>query len=255
MSKKQAAPSPLVGRQVAAFVWQSLLQHELCVAGTTNEGTVRLQPSRHSASQRLAAPSYVEGVLLGRPQKVLALESARSQAAISSLLQRQMKTMGLAGTVLRLPLALAMLAHAATSDLLNVTLLERDATSAEVFLFRGIVSEAALGGLTAAEQDVTLRYLQGQSCVAIAEARCSRPRTVANQLAGVFHRFGTAGRFDLLRVVLQHAQRSGTPCSLELIGPALERPWRRAIQQSADVRLREHRVVPATTYGSLQVSW
>lgn len=51
--------------------------------------------------------------------------------------------------------------------------------------------------LTDAERDVALRVVEGQSNAAIAEARGTHVRTVANQLAALFRKLGVASRSEL----------------------------------------------------------
>jgi DNA-binding NarL/FixJ family response regulator len=56
--------------------------------------------------------------------------------------------------------------------------------------------------LTEAERDVALRVLAGNSNAAIASARRSSERTVANQLARIYRKLGVASRSELARRLL-----------------------------------------------------
>jgi DNA-binding NarL/FixJ family response regulator len=69
----------------------------------------------------------------------------------------------------------------------------------ELLLFSWTQAPAELGGLTAAERDVLRLVVQGESNAAIARARGSRPRTVANQVATLLRKTGAASRFELIR--------------------------------------------------------
>jgi DNA-binding CsgD family transcriptional regulator len=51
--------------------------------------------------------------------------------------------------------------------------------------------------LTDAERDVALRVVRGESNAAIAKARGTHVRTVANQLAALFRKLGVASRAEL----------------------------------------------------------
>jgi DNA-binding NarL/FixJ family response regulator len=75
-----------------------------------------------------------------------------------------------------------------------------DATDAASVLVLGmpLAHERALTGLTRAERAVALLLLAGASNVAIAEARGASPRTVANQVAGVFRKLGVGSRTSLI---------------------------------------------------------
>lgn len=59
----------------------------------------------------------------------------------------------------------------------------------------------AFADLTDAERDVALRVAEGQSNAAIAEARGTHVRTVANQLASLFRKLGVASRAELRAAV------------------------------------------------------
>ena len=58
---------------------------------------------------------------------------------------------------------------------------------------------AAASELTAAERDVLGRVVGGASNAAIARARRTSTRTVANQIAGLLRKLGADSRFDLIR--------------------------------------------------------
>ncbi|HEY8944571.1 MAG TPA: helix-turn-helix transcriptional regulator [Polyangiaceae bacterium] len=56
--------------------------------------------------------------------------------------------------------------------------------------------------LTAAEYDVTCKVLEGASYAEISVCRSKSNRTVANQMASVFHRLGVSGRSALIARLL-----------------------------------------------------
>jgi DNA-binding NarL/FixJ family response regulator len=53
--------------------------------------------------------------------------------------------------------------------------------------------------LTSAERDVLARVVRGESNQAIASARRTSVRTIANQVASLLRKTGAASRFDLIR--------------------------------------------------------
>jgi DNA-binding NarL/FixJ family response regulator len=53
--------------------------------------------------------------------------------------------------------------------------------------------------LTAAEREVLVRLVRGESNQAIATARKTSVRTIANQVASLLRKTGATSRFDLIR--------------------------------------------------------
>jgi DNA-binding CsgD family transcriptional regulator len=74
--------------------------------------------------------------------------------------------------------------------------------------FRVAVDAAAMGQLTAAEEQVALHVLEGRSNADIARIRGRSERTVANQVAAVFRKLGTSGRVELVRRLVGARLRS-----------------------------------------------
>jgi DNA-binding CsgD family transcriptional regulator len=54
-----------------------------------------------------------------------------------------------------------------------------------------------LSRLTSSERDIVARVLRGQSTSAIAKARGTSPRTVANQLGAIYEKLGVRSRREL----------------------------------------------------------
>lgn len=69
----------------------------------------------------------------------------------------------------------------------------------EFLVFSWEARPAPPAELTAAERDVLDRVVRGDSNAAIARARSSSERTVANQVASLLKKTGAASRFDLIR--------------------------------------------------------
>ena len=199
-----------------AQVWTAVLQGQLRMSAAPLDRQLILlpepplsEPLRYYTGDQ----DCLASILRGRMQKVVAVERGRAQATLSAHLKRQLKAMGVNYRPRRLPLALAVLAHAASSEMVDVAIRDAGDGNSSCLLVPEI-SEASLARLTPSQRDVTRRYLEGDCYAEIAAARAQRPRTVANQLAAVFGRYGTAARFDLLRAILECGQRLGARSTL-----------------------------------------
>jgi DNA-binding NarL/FixJ family response regulator len=82
---------------------------------------------------------------------------------------------------------------------LAVDLLDVDGEDFAVFQWSA--DEPALDALTAAEREVLDRIVAGDSNAAIARARATSVRTVANQVASLLRKLGAGSRYDLIRRV------------------------------------------------------
>lgn len=69
----------------------------------------------------------------------------------------------------------------------------------ELLVFSWSEKASAIAGLTAAEREVLARVVRGESNAAIAKARKTSERTVANQVASLLRKTGARSRFDLIR--------------------------------------------------------
>lgn len=69
----------------------------------------------------------------------------------------------------------------------------------DLIVFSWEVAEGPPADLTAAERDVLARVVRGESNAAIATARKTSVRTIANQVARLLRKTGAASRFDLIR--------------------------------------------------------
>jgi DNA-binding CsgD family transcriptional regulator len=69
-------------------------------------------------------------------------------------------------------------------------------------------ASAGAASLTAAERDVLRHILEGATNEAIASARGTSVRTVANQVAALLRKTGAGSRFDLIRCFADAVSRS-----------------------------------------------
>lgn len=70
--------------------------------------------------------------------------------------------------------------------------------------------------LTDAERDIAARILRGESNRDIAERRGTSVRTVANQIAGLYHKLGIASRAELAALAIRKDEAPHTDASAEL---------------------------------------
>jgi DNA-binding NarL/FixJ family response regulator len=69
----------------------------------------------------------------------------------------------------------------------------------ELVVFSWDVAESPPAQLTSAERAVLARVVRGESNQAIARARKTSARTIANQVASLLRKTGCSSRFDLIR--------------------------------------------------------
>jgi DNA-binding NarL/FixJ family response regulator len=69
----------------------------------------------------------------------------------------------------------------------------------ELIVFSWDVAASPPPVLTSAERDVLARVVRGESNQAIAQARKTSVRTIANQVASLLRKCGATSRFDLIR--------------------------------------------------------
>lgn len=169
----------------------------------TSLGSTRDQPrpaARHFAALRQ--------VLSGSYQKTLALDLGLSPATVASNLAIALTAMGLDTRASRVPVILAMAAHAAREPGSNFGA-RCTALGAGDKLLRVIsVDRPDLHlrhRLTAAEFVVVQLFLDAHTHGDIAAIRGSRLRTIANQLASAYDRLGLSGRSELIGYVVRTA--------------------------------------------------
>lgn len=123
----------------------------------------------------------------GHSNKWIALTMNLAESTVSTYLQRAMRKLG---TTSRVELVARVRGSITTPD--------------------GFSCKAVARGLTEAEIDVTQRILCGQSNELISAARGTSVRTVANQVASIFRKFGVASRSELasLMVTCRHSLKS-----------------------------------------------
>jgi DNA-binding CsgD family transcriptional regulator len=197
-------------------LWQRLLTGELVVAETTmTNDAVMLSLRRWATPLRLAVPAEssraFETVVRGQSQKVVAIDLELSASSVSGKLQQVVTGMGLRCNPTRIPLGVALLAHAAERPELIAGYWEgeriQDGPPTYVVMLKRC--DAVLAGkLSKSEFDVVRRLLEGCTYRVIARDRVTSVRTIANQASAIFRKVGVSGRFGLLRSVIESTFRT-----------------------------------------------
>lgn len=152
----------------------------------------------------------LERVVLGVPQKSLAIDLGLAPATIAFRLQKCVRALGLRCQVQELPLLLILVVHASRR-----TARAKDERWHAVANENGIVydvsvlrPDANLSDILAEGPRAVVRMLlEGKRSQEIARLRQRSVRTVCNQLANTYRKFGVSGRVELLNhLVLSHCQ-------------------------------------------------
>jgi len=147
-------------------------------------------------------------ILLTPSRKQLAIELGLSASTLAALSKQCLNSLGLSCTPCTAPPLLIMAAGAACAQAAGATgtpsaTAERWALAPHFELIRAARPELKFAAaLSRAEFDVAQRLLEGNSYAAIALSRQTSARTIANQVAAVFHRLGVSGRPELAQRLL-----------------------------------------------------
>lgn len=153
----------------------------------------------------------LERVLVGPGQKTVAAEFNLSPSTITAAAKQCLSAMGLSSCPSRVPLLIVMAAMAASREPGTV---QARTTALRIRDIPYRVISAALpgpllpGSLSRAELDVIRLLIEGKTHSQIARSRKRSVRTVANQLASGFQRFGVSGRSELLSFLVTAAERT-----------------------------------------------
>jgi len=145
--------------------------------------------------------ALAESAILGQAQKVLAMDLGRSNTTVSTVLHGSLQGMGLSCQFRCLPLALALLAHAARRPeaLLRPSLVRQGEAWVVTFARPDWALRARLSD---SEYEVARLALEGKTHAEMALLRRVSARTIANQLQSVFSKLRVTGRFQLLSLAI-----------------------------------------------------
>jgi len=147
-------------------------------------------------------------ILLGEPQKVLALELGLAASSVALVARQCAGAMGMQVSATRLPTVVIMAAHTSmrgsSVTAKSSSLVVHDACYEMLSVER--LAPSARFSLSAAERNVVDLLVDRHSNAEIARIRRTSTRTVANQLTNVLHKLRARGRSEvLLRLIENHA--------------------------------------------------
>lgn len=224
--------------------WLGILSGALLIVDastTTDRAVLALRRANNplSFADSSAQASLFGAVVRGKLQKVLAIERGLPPSTIASKLRYMIERMGLDCNISRLPLAVALLAHAVERPELVDTYTDfarsLDSPATCVLLLKRC-EHALAPRLSKSEFEIAGQFLEGRSYEAIARGRFTSLRTIANQMSSIFRKTGATGRYGLLRATIEQAcvappkstllpaPPRRVPPLLRLTAPTLEAP-------------------------------
>lgn len=140
--------------------------------------------------------------MLGTGRKTVCFDFNLHSSTLAQGLKQTLARIGLNCSPARVPLVVALLAHAATGCASRELWVGRfELEGRRYVVLSAHLYSKAWERLSSAERAVLELRAIGKSHSDIAEQRRTSPRTVANQLAAATHRLGVSGRLDLLRMM------------------------------------------------------
>jgi DNA-binding NarL/FixJ family response regulator len=183
----------------AAAIWESLLRGrsvvtEHLVGASARSIQVRpvAGPPHAHASAHHATETHVAGRRArGESLKALALDLGWSHGGVRACIASAMRKLWISSD-----LDLVLLLREPSPRGLTATRVGLGADDPVVFTVP--IAWALPACLSPAEQDVALEVVAGQSQKAIAQARRTSPRTIANQVGSIFRKLGVHSRIEFL---------------------------------------------------------
>lgn len=194
-------------------LWDGLVQGRLrlkmCFQSDTRLHAVAVRvddPARRKPLSERHAKILKTWLLHGRSKQV-AYDHGVSPSAMTALLKNALTRLGLHITPREVPSLLLLVAHATPGRPQAIACEHLTADEAQLLI--SIENfEPKQFGLSPAERDILPRLIAGRSNGALASERSVSPRTIANQLAHLFRKFGVSSRMELLIVLTRsHLQR------------------------------------------------
>jgi DNA-binding NarL/FixJ family response regulator len=158
-------------------------------------------PGRISTKLTLRRLQFLERVLLGAPQKVVALETGCSPSAVAVAVRDALRALGLTNSGSHVPALLVMLVHMLHGKARRVDLRldYLPGADGEVQVLSSARPELMLcDRLTPTELEVIGLLVEGSTYAEIAMHRCTSARTIANQIASAYRKLKVSGRLELL---------------------------------------------------------
>lgn len=189
-----------------ATLWQALLDGELfvfdsyCAAGRCYAVIERVLHANHP---RPSAVHLLERVFSGESQKTLACELEVSVATVAAHSAAVLRAIAKPQQVSRAPIILVMAAFASQGVRQQAARLEEVREDGRWVISVEVPGATLRSRLSASEWEVARLSIEGETHVAIARARRTSRRTIANQLASAFNKLRISGR-GMLRAQAVH---------------------------------------------------
>jgi DNA-binding NarL/FixJ family response regulator len=154
--------------------------------------------------------------LAGQSEKAIAIDLGLASSTVCGDIRRSLDTLSVDPRTPGLMLFLARVYHATSRSQWGATF--RRLAPGDLFVVTLPPLELNLARyLAPAELDVCQLLLRGCAHGEIARVRGTRPRTVSNQIATVFHKLNVSGRMALIAALVQQEhQESHHPCATEV---------------------------------------
>jgi DNA-binding CsgD family transcriptional regulator len=197
----------LTGRQHAVD-W--FIDEERCFLVVRDARPDERLPSFANARNR----ALLTRVLLGEPQKVVALDLRVSPSSVAAIAAQYAEAMGFRNGVRRLPVLLLMAVHVGTHGPAQAS------AQSAVFVHDGVrhrvlvaarPNPARWPNLSEAESAVVALLFERYPNADIARLRQTSPRTVANQLGSVMHKLGARSRCEIISKLIQGQSEGSAP--------------------------------------------
>jgi DNA-binding CsgD family transcriptional regulator len=191
-----------------ATLWGWLLDGHCSIAGEWSDSersTVLVKPS--DGTRRAIHPTAVdilEQVWLGEIPKCLASHRGIGRSTIAAHCSNTLRSIGCTTDASHASLVLIMAAHDARGISMRSAAVEWVRTAGDCFTVSVRIPDPdTRGRLSSGEDHVARLAIAGKSHVEIAEVRMRAVRTVANQMAAIFHKLGISGRAEMRTTALR----------------------------------------------------
>jgi DNA-binding CsgD family transcriptional regulator len=203
-----------------ASLWQELTEGKaLAVEHFSQDHRCFVVVRKTGDLPRASLPSarnigILKRILLGEPQKVIALDYGLSQSTVALVAAQCAQAMGFACSATRIPALMMMAAYAVERR--PEQLVGSSASFAYGSTTYRVISverpgAASIGVLSAAERAVVELLVERRTNAEIARIRSTSTRTVANQLTSVLQKLGVRGRSAILSRLIELSAASQDP--------------------------------------------
>jgi DNA-binding CsgD family transcriptional regulator len=205
-----------------AALWRASCEGRLFFSETYCAGGrafALVAPSPRRNPLPVVGASMLERVFEGESQKTLAIESNLSVATVATHCANALRAVTQRPSVSHAPIILVMASLAARGLPLGPARLEEERRDGGWLLSVDVPGATFHDRLSTSEQDVARLSIEGHTHAEMARSRGTSRRTVANQMAAVFHKLHISGRGALrAKAIREYATgHSGPPPAMPCI--------------------------------------